>query len=454
MRILISHHFRLLSPAMLLAVFFPVLAQAGPLDAAVATPDWLTLSLHNQSRLSFLDGQLRKGRSGSDQIWENQLGLKAEVQAGATAMTLESLDARAWLADTGTPLSSAIVNPLDILQLNVSHTFVREAGNTFTLSAGRFTQDAGSRRLLARNRFRNTINAFDGIRAVWSDEDRQLLFILASPVLRRFAGSALDPGAKADRSFSNQKLWTLFWKAPVFKPQARLELFVFGLNEADSGDRLLADQDSLTAGARLFTAPAAGRWDTELEAIWQQGNRQAAVAGGNQPMVDVSAASLHAETGYTFTAAWQPRLQLAIDYASGDGDAADARNETFDSLFGIPRGEFGPTGIFRPFTRSNVSSYAIRLDLQPVPGLRLDAEWHDMRLANAADSWYAAGFLPSDNPGTRRVARQFDLRARWALQPGAVQLEFGLSALQAGALMRVNGKGDSLFSYLMLNLDF
>ncbi|WP_219708727.1 alginate export family protein, partial [Clostridioides difficile] len=51
-------------------------------------------------------------------------------------------------------------------------------GTVSTLTVGRFTQNVGSRRLIARNQFRNTINAFTGIAYDWENaaKDRLRLF--------------------------------------------------------------------------------------------------------------------------------------------------------------------------------------------------------------------------------------------------------------------------------------
>ncbi len=44
------------------------------------------------------------------------------------------------------------------------------------------------------------------------------------------------------------------------------------------------------------------------------------------------------------------------DDASGDEDPLDGDNERFNTLFGDRRFEFGPTGIYGPFNRSNLES--------------------------------------------------------------------------------------------------
>ena len=65
------------------------------------------------------------------------------------------LDSRVELADSGTPLSGSVVNPLELLQAYVEVPLdnVLGQGSKSMARGGRITMDMGSRRLVARNRF-------------------------------------------------------------------------------------------------------------------------------------------------------------------------------------------------------------------------------------------------------------------------------------------------------------
>jgi hypothetical protein len=56
-------------------------------------------------------------------------------------------------------------NELDFLQAQIQLSSSQSASNRtpMLLQIGRFTMDLGNRRLAARNRMRNTTNAFDGV---------------------------------------------------------------------------------------------------------------------------------------------------------------------------------------------------------------------------------------------------------------------------------------------------
>ena len=68
---------------------------------------------------------------------------------------------------------------------------------------------------------------------------------------------------------------------------------------------------------------------------------------------------------------WSPRLIFQYDYASGDDDPNDADNNRFDTLYGARRFDFGPTGIYGPFARANLSTPGMRIKLKPAANMLL-----------------------------------------------------------------------------------
>ena len=83
--------------------------------------------------------------------------------------------------------------------------------------------------------------------------------------------------------------------------------------------------------------------------------------------------------GYTFAnVAWQPRLGLSYDYASGDEDPTDGVHQTFNQLFPLGHAWLG---YLDRVGRSNV--HAIRAQLKVKPCKRVVA-WAD-QLASAID---------------------------------------------------------------------
>ena len=67
--------------------------------------------------------------------------------------------------------------------------------------------DVGSRRLIARNRFRNTINAFTGLDWQWNLGSQTFRAFYVLPIQRRVADNILDNHAKFDSEDINVRFW-------------------------------------------------------------------------------------------------------------------------------------------------------------------------------------------------------------------------------------------------------
>lgn len=82
----------------------------------------------------------------------------------------EFIDSRITLEGSNTPVNTTLVNQTDLAQAYLAWLSDDLLGNGLSLSlkAGRQTMDIGSRRLVARNRFRNTLNNFTGIDTIIS----------------------------------------------------------------------------------------------------------------------------------------------------------------------------------------------------------------------------------------------------------------------------------------------
>jgi hypothetical protein len=150
-------------------------------------------------------------------------------------------------------------------------------------------------------------------------------------------------------------------------------------------------------------------------------------------------------------------LFLHYTYASGDRDPFDGSNERFDTLFGARRFEFGPTSIYGAFSRSNINSPGIRLQLRREPRWNAFIDYRAVWLASARDEWGGTGVRdPSGNSGSF-VGQQVEMRLRWKLLPGNLMLEAGYAHLFAGEFIdeapNSNG-GDTNYVYTQMLLRF
>ena len=87
------------------------------------------------------------------------------------------------------------------------------------LRAGRFTLDIGSRRLISRNRFRNTSGGFTEVEWRWTGPNNARTRASSTlPVERRVSGNILDNGPRLDKEWTNVRLWGVHFSRPDLPP--------------------------------------------------------------------------------------------------------------------------------------------------------------------------------------------------------------------------------------------
>ncbi len=380
-------------------------------------------------RYESLHNAYRANAAGNDQILASQLLASLKANGEHVFGELEIEDARSWLDDAGTPLGTDDVNALEPLQVWIGW---RKA-DQFTLKAGRMTLDMGSRRLMARQRFRNSVNAFDGVYAggrqhAWHWQAFYLKPVEIRPSDRR----SLDGNRiKLDKQGDNQ-IWGLHLS---HTGNTTLELYYYGLNEDDNGAQLS------TVGFRNLKAAAAHQWDYEIEAAYQTGET------GD---LDTSAAMIHAQVGYQFADALSSRIALMADYASGDDKPTDDESNRFNTLFGVTRFDFGPTGIYGAFARTNIISPGLKWDFKPGKNKSTFIAYRAVWLDSATDSQSRSGIRDTSGDSGRFVGHQVE--ARWRLNVAAQwQLELGGAHLMKGAFFEdapnAPDTGDTTYVY-------
>lgn len=462
--------FRLITAAALaalgLATTVPTaLAAEGPWLAgeALGLPEWLEISGEQRTRYETLDGQFRANGEGGDQVIAFRTLLRAEARRGRWRVGAEFMDARLALWDDGTPLDTTQVDALEPLQAYVgwTHEDWLVAGSTTELVLGRQTLDLGSRRLVARNAFRNTINAFSGGRLRWEGargvEVHAFWFqpIVRLPDTRQ---GLEDAEAVLDDISLRQRFWGLHARSRPLGEAGRLEGYYLRLAEADDDDIQTRNRRLHTLGARLLRAPGEGAFDYDLEGVRQWGSIRASAASTDTRELRQRGDFLHLELGYTWAASWRPRLALLYDYASGDNDPFDGRDARFEPLFGARRFEHGPTGIWGAFARTNIQSPGYRLQLRLPRDLSFSATHRLYWLAESRDAWFPARVADRTGAAGRFVGHQLEASARWEALPGNLSLEAGAAWLAEGRFLErapnASGQGDALYVYSQATFRF
>jgi hypothetical protein len=404
------------------------------LDEILRLPPWLHLGLQHRDRYESYNEPFRKGETTGAQQVALQTLAQFGIRYDPIRLYAELIDARA-LATTGITVTNQMEDVTDLLQLSAglgtSHVLGLDV--PAELKVGRFTMDVSHRRLIGRNQFRNTINAFQGFHGTLGHEqDWHLRAFLVRPVLR-FQTTLDQPDAG-----------TVFWGALLGQQRIswlRTEVYGFVLREKEQVHSSvgIADEATIqgqrenlnTVGVRLFKPRALREFDYEIESDWQFG-RSSLQTGS--PVLTTLAHFQHVEVGYTLPLPGTPHVLLQYDYASGDKNPTDNRNGRFDTLFGVRNFEFGPPGIWGPFFRSNISSPGYQITIKPLNKIFFLFRHRIWWLAQSRDQWVGSGLQDPSGRAGNYLGHTIEPRLQWVFNPN-VQIELGWVYLIKGSFI-------------------
>ena len=413
-------------------------------------PDWLDLGLENRTRFESVDHPWRASQAIGNGRTDAQIALRSRLRFGLGGdgplrFLFEGQDSRSFMDNArGDFRDTTTVNEFDILQLLGSLTLnnVMGTGLRTDFHFGRMTMDFGRRRLIARNDFRNTSNAFDGFHwQIGQGQTWRLRAFFVEPVIRDFV--------TLDTENVHSLFWGTYFESRHF-PWLQVDAYYLGLNDIRLRD-VTNHRTYSTFGGRLYKDSKPGEPDYEIETTWQIGTRG---------VTDHFAHFQHLDLGYMFNLPWTPRLVFHFDYASGDHKPGDSQDEGFDTLFGARRWEYGPTGIFLPFFRTNLISPGWRLVVTPVPNVILQVKHRVWYLAQGKDFFGSSGLRDiTGNAGTS-LGHDVELRAQYAL---SANLDFDVGyvhwfkgsyfdRLPASAGLPAGGNKDSDYFYAQIRV--
>jgi hypothetical protein len=427
-------------------------------EEARALPEWLTLSLEARIRYETLDGQFRAGGAGGDQILSLRTLLAAEADAGPVVFGVELQDSRSYLADAGTPLGVTFTNPLDVLQAYVRMDAPKLPGaRQSDLTVGRFILNYGSRRIVERTDYANVQGGFTGAywRTLWP-AGHELHAHYSSPVARfpNDRPSIKDNRLSGDQSEYAKRFWGLHYRRAGAVAGGWAEVFVYGQHEEDAPGEPSFNRDIVWPGFRLFRDGAPGAWEWDLEVTHRTGTRRATLSDADVTDLDVSATGVHASFGYMLKGPSRLRVKAEIDYFTGDAEPLDDAFEQYERPFGNRRTDLGVTGIYGPFTPSNLVAPGARVE--GVAGPRWDYRliYKAMMLAEKTDLWPAARLRDPSGASGDFLGHQLEGRARYWVVPRRLRLEPGFAVLWKGRFAReapgAPKTGDTVYGWLQL----
>ena len=389
-----------------------------------------------------------------------EYGVKGPVRLG-----VELFDSRGTFQQRNSSAFTTEINALEPGQayLNVDTGDLGGEGSKSSLTLGRFTKNIGSRRLVSRQQFRNTINAYTGVTFDWQGVGKDkftALWVMPHTRLPDDVNGILDNGIEFDRESLNLQLFGASYTfANIFG--GTFELYGYGLYEQDSGTGLRSvqtrDRRLFTPGMRLARQPQVGAFDYDFEAIYQTGLARETAAATDLRDLTVSAYFVHAEVGYTFAHEWKPRLSLHYDHASGDRNN-DGKFSRFDTLFGARRFEYGPTGLYGPVQRANLISPSIRAEITPSKVWDAFIAYRPLWLESATDTFAATLIRDRTGRSGTFAGHQIEGRLRYWIIPNEMILDTGLAYLAKGDFLRnapnAPDTGNTFYGYLNTTLFF
>lgn len=266
--------------------------------------------------------------------------------------TIELMDSRLLTHSVDAPIGVDDVNTVEPLQFKVAWTNNPSDHELFTLAFGRMTMDIGSRRFVARNRFRNTVNSFLGIHGAYRYKDKTITSFVVKPMEIRPVAVFENKNARVTDVVSDDLLAGVHYSVST-SDDAELYGFYSQKGQAERrvtiGGRikqLLSDNSSVAY---------------ELEGAYQLGTIQQQEIIVSNVEAEISAFFLHASVDIPLSTAFHSILKLHGDIASGDDASTVDKNENFDTLYGAQRFEFGPSGIYGILKRSNLISPGVRV---------------------------------------------------------------------------------------------
>ena len=432
-----------------------VASLAGLQTAIAQTENGFDFGGTQRTRYETLDPQFRAGFSNSDQAVALQTTLVFNWRRDSWLVGGEIMDSRSYANDEGSFANGTTTNALEPLQAYVAW---KHDASTFRI--GRVTQDLGKRRLVARNRYRNTVNSFTGIDWSWTgDKGRAARAFYWVPMrnLPTDQESVLDNEFELDRGTRGGSFTGFFYQFPAFANQHRLETYVFDA-ESESRNDPAAAYDLITLGGRGPRAPQTSQWNYEVEAVLQDGESGGTVGGVTHSDLDHQASFLHFEIGYQFDAPGMPSLMFQYDRATGDKDPTDLKIVRFNTLFGARRFDFGPTGIYGIAARSNIDSPGVRLTFRPGPKWQAMLSYRALLLEARRDSWSGSGWRDATGAAGDMIGNHLEGQFTWTAIPDRLSFETGFGHLWAGRFAEQTAgaafRGDPQYYYVALTTTF
>jgi hypothetical protein len=305
-----------------------------------------------------------------------------------------------------------------------------------TLRGGRQEVKLGSGRLVDVREGPNVRRTFDGARTFFETQNWRIDGLALRPV-------ESESGIFDDETSDDQALWGLYAVGvPKWLPAGSIDVYYLGYkNNHGQFSQGTASETRHSIGLRY--AGVHGAWDFNWETLYQFGS----FGSG-----DIEAWTLATDTGYTWhKLAWQPRIAINTNIASGDRDPSDPDLQTFNPLF--PRGNyFSEAAVLGPFNFYNLHPF---LTVTPHPNWTATADLNFFWRLETSDGVYSpSGDLIRLPGGSDQhfVTTALSLNLYWQISRHFLSTAI-YSHLEPQAFLRETGSSDDI-DFFELTLSF
>jgi hypothetical protein len=321
-----------------------------------------------------------------------------------------------------------------------------ELGNSdkpgFALRVGRQELFFGDQRLVGHLNWTNTARSFDAVRATIKFNAKYKVDGFASAVVNLKDGSY-------NKSSGGNDLHGVYGSIDQVIPKATFEPYAFWRlgrgTKTEAGAPGLLDR-KVYGGRIVGKLPA--HLDYGAEMVGQAGS-----VGTDT----IQAWAGHWVTGYTLPKVKKAtRLIAEYNYASGDKNPGDAKQQTFDQLY--PTGH-DKLGLSDQVGWKNIEDLRTGVEFKATKKLAMNGFYHSWWLASTKDALYnSAGTAivskdPTGNSG-RYVGQEADIQATYTLRP-ELSLAGGYANVFPGTFLKNKTPGKQYrFSYVMATYSF
>jgi len=342
---------------------------------------------------------------------------------------------------------------------DLRQAYIQLGPKLMNATLGRQTLAYGDERLIGTSEWNNFGRTFDAAKLHY-EKGKFSVDVFASTVVYiindSFDQSDLFNGSETHRS----QIFSGIYTSTTAVNPLTMDFYVLVLNEDNpflivpgitypgTSLSIPGTQTSfVTLGTRIKGDPKKLHgWEYEGEFAFQ---------AGQVSNLDLTAFAAHLGGGYNFECAWNPRLFVEYNFASGDHNPTDGNIETFQNLFPSNHPRYGNMDLF---SWQNLQNLAASVRVKPTKQTSIQLDYNAFWLANTNDAWYRANGTTRVRPITpgapSYVGSEIDLVGSY--QPKKfLSFQAGYSHFFSGSYVAATGPdGDANFGYVQALVNF